>query len=654
MSTSLQPLSRVPAAVKFGILLATILLLLYGTIDHLWGSQADSAHHYSLVARLSQHWTLIGDNDPSLGEMNYYPRNSHILAAVIGKLVHSPLLGMQLVAQLSIMGVWIGLGAILLTLPRRAALGGIAILGLLLLLNRRFAHLEIFGVENLGNFFYAQLLAQVFMVVALWGALKMERRGAPAFTRYGFLICAVYFLTGTHLLPASQLVSALLALIALDFLPNKNATNGAWKRTVLAGLAFMVAGVLVFVKHPAFAAMKAIAGNDGSLTLSFFNTMPRIAIYGVVIALLSLALVLTWVRMERKSAVEDFLALKYIGVFGLAASSLCLLQLVLLNTGHGSAYAVKKHIFSMNSMFFLELAMLPILLFKRQRQAAVAPHRGLDLLHTTLALPLLTALSYSALSWNMGGLNTSDLVDLEHKLELRRDIALSIEPGKYNYAMGLPHVPAWVDYMMSIGIFASPRTDNSQNLLAGVPLSERDIVGTIITGAQTEIGKMKDCLLPGSTSELSIVHGACALKQLAQPRPFIGFTSADRQVNCVLSGFGGAEGGGRWTTAHHAKLACPVPQIGGEAPHTLELKGAAFLHGGISQRLQVRLNGQAMHEFLFTPAQPQPVIVLKLPEGVSGDLEINLSLPDAVSPTKLGLGPDDRELGLMIQSLEFR
>src|SRR5438132_644254 len=121
MQPNPQAANGMPPAVKLGVLLATMFVLLCYAVDHIWATSSDFAHHYALVARLAQQWTLpAGGFDPSLGEMNIYPRSSHALAAMLGTLLHSSFLGMHLVTLLSMMGVWAALGALMLTLPRRA------------------------------------------------------------------------------------------------------------------------------------------------------------------------------------------------------------------------------------------------------------------------------------------------------------------------------------------------------------------------------------------------------------------------------------------------------------------------------------------------------------------------------------------------------
>ena len=649
MPTPVPPISPVSGAVKVAIGVGAVILLLCVGIDTIWATSSDFSHHYALVARISQLWILPPGVDPSLGEMNIYPPNSHILAAMLGWLVHSPLLGMHLLTLLSMMGAWAGLGALMLTLPRRAALGTVALLALLLLLNRAL-RLDIYGIEDIGNFFFAQLVAQALMLGVLVAALAMERRAVAPLLRHGFVLGSIYLLAGTHLLPAVQLVCVLLALVGLEWLLQGRRGRREWLLSTALALAYMAAAVLLLIKHPAYAAMKTISANDGSLTLRVFSNMPSIAAYCVVIALLSAWLAFGWLRMERRGEGRDWLALKYIGLFGLAATGLCLLQLVLLHFGQGSEYAVKKHAFTLNSVFLVELALLPALRLGR----AAAPHPLWDVMHGALALPLLIATAFLTTTWHRGSLDTSDAVALEHKLELRRDLVLQSQAGKYVYVVEIPGMPPTMSYLLTIGVFGTPRTMNSLDVLSDRPLTEIPLIGTFITGADSNLGRMKECLLPGSNSELALVDGACATKQSARGRQRIGMTTIDGQPNCTLEGLGGGEEGGRWTVATEAILNCPVPIPEGAAPRTLVINANAFLHGDRKQRLRVSLNGGAAKEFLFVSQQPPPLVELKLPADANGMLKIHLTMPDSVTPQALGLGGDARQLGVIIKSLEFK
>ncbi|MBV8123709.1 MAG: hypothetical protein JO370_06465, partial [Paucibacter sp.] len=392
---------------------------------------------------------------------------------------------------------------------------------------------------------------------------------------------------------------------------------------------------------------------DGALFPALFSTTASIAVYCVLILVISASLIWTWVRMERGLARSHFLALKYIGLFGLAAASLCLLQIVLLQLGQGSAYAVKKHIFALNSVFFAEAALLPLLRWPRLRTAPGG--KDGSLFYEALALPLVTAVAFLSLIHHPPYLDASNVASLEHQLELRRDLSLPPHPGKNVYVVDVPGMPGGIQYMMSIGVFATPRTANSIDVLASRPLSEPDLVGVIIAGPRSTYGQMQDCLLPGSNDQLAVVEGVCAEKELRKGRRHIGFTTEDGQPACVLTSFGGAEEGGRWTTGTEASIECHVPQIGDAAARSVTLDGAPFLAGALTrQRVTLSVNDGPAHSFTYAPGAPPPALTLPLPANTEDKMVLHLALPDAVSPKQLGMSDDVRQLAWMLRTVDFQ
>src|SRR5437764_1099471 len=74
------------------VLLSAFFLLT--RIDSLFIGSIDLAHHVVLVTRLMEHLGgRLDVNDPSIGMMAVYPHYAHSLAAAVGALVNSPVLG---------------------------------------------------------------------------------------------------------------------------------------------------------------------------------------------------------------------------------------------------------------------------------------------------------------------------------------------------------------------------------------------------------------------------------------------------------------------------------------------------------------------------------------------------------------------------------
>jgi len=642
-------------AVRLALLAGCAFLLLCASVDAIWSGSGDFAHHYALVARIAQFWQLPPGVDPSLGEMNYYPRGGHILAAIIGTPLHSPLLGMHLTGLLSAFGVWAALAAILLTLPRRSAAAAAAILAALLIVNRFGLRLDLHGGEVVGNYFFSQLVAQSLSAAALLAALLMERRQLAPLLRHGFLIGAIYLLAGVHLLPPSQLLGFLLALIGLDLLLAARSA-GAWRwRTAAPAAGAMLLAVLLLYSHPSFRAMKELSLNNGELHIRHFPGMGSIFAYCLLLLATSALLLARWIRLDQWGKSARFLAFKYFALYGMAVAGMCLTQLLALKMGHGSEYAVKKHMFTLNSLFLIQLALLAVGRFQARLRADAAPDaRPAGALHAYLLLPLLASTAFLCLKPSNKLIDASDAVALEQQLTLRRDLVLTKTPGKYVYVLDFEGMPPMISYLMTIGVFGTPRTNNSMDVFMGQPLTESELVGTVLASPRSFYGKLDACRRPGNNDLIAILDGACVIQELHAEREVIGLASDDGPPNCVLQGFSGAEGGGRWTDQRQAALKCPVPHLGGVPARSAQLETTAFLNERVpAQRLSLALAGQPAVEYRYDAAQPSRQIALALPAGADW-LEVRLTLPDAVSPKQIGLSGDSRQLGLLIKNIRFK
>src|SRR5580765_6333062 len=91
-------------------------------INSLWTYGVDLAHHDVLVTYLMEHWQWPAKGDSSLGEMSVYPPGSHVVAAIAGTVLGSPVAGLQVVTLLSILALWGSIALALQSLPRRMAM----------------------------------------------------------------------------------------------------------------------------------------------------------------------------------------------------------------------------------------------------------------------------------------------------------------------------------------------------------------------------------------------------------------------------------------------------------------------------------------------------------------------------------------------------
>lgn len=634
------------------LLLAAAFLLLRA-LDSIWSTSTDLAHHYALVMRLSEFWKMPGAGDFSLGEMNYYPRSSHILAAIIGRFLGSALLGLQVTTLLSIIVLWASLLSIVLGLPKKAAFLAAFILCAVLWLNQRYLHLEVHADEVIGNFFYAQLVAQAFVIFIVALTLHFERTGVRPGLRYTLLVAAIYIATGIHLLPALELLVFFIALVGVDLLGQLRSGEFRWRSTGLAGLLVLAAGGAL-VLHPSFSAMSDLSRNNGDITTRYIQGMGAFLAYSVMHIGCSCFILRSWLLPGQSERARHWLALKYIGLFGLAVGGLCLLQVLALQLGQGSEYSVRKYIFALNTSLLVELAMFVALrVCQRKPDWLVERVGNPSAVATDWLAPMLLILAFYCVTPAGATLDTSNLVALEHRLLLRRELSLPSLPGKFNYLAAVDGLPSSVAYMMSIGVLRSPRVATPQTSMPAWWMLDWDHVGTLVTSENSDLDKDPACRRAAPTNALVMLDGACLEKRFPR-RYLLGFTTLHRPSACTLTGFSSVEAIGVWTDGHVASLRCPLPVSSEKALRTVDIEGEVFLDHVPAQRIIVGIKGQTPVEYRFDASHPAQLMVLKLPATVGPAVQIDFTLPDAASPRQLGLSQDVRQLGIAIRTIEFK
>jgi hypothetical protein len=596
------------------------------------------------VVRLSELWTIPAAHggDPSLGEMNVYPRLSHILAALVGRFFGSAMLGMQVTAQLAIVVIWASLISIVLSLPKKA---GVLAAGTLLFAfwaNHHYLHADLHAGEVIGNFFFAQLVAQALVIFVIALTLNLERTDKPPIYRHLLLATAVYCSAGIHLLPALQLLLFFMALVAVEIYRQWSLGQADRRSTGLAVLLVLATSVAL-ARHPTLAVMNELSGNNGVLVSQRNSSLGAMLTYCSALAFSSGLTLWLWLRPGQSAPAQPPIAFKYIALYGLAVSGLCLVQVLALHAGHGSEYAVQKHIFALQTTLFIQLVLAPVLLAYRYKPVlAMGTH--------ALLAPLLTIFAFYAVTPGQARLDASDLVNLERQLLLRRDLYMPITAGKYNYVHGIGNFSPTIDYMMSIAIFKAPRITTQ----LAMKTWDWGMVGTLVTAENAEFDQDPACRRAPPANALVILDGACIGKRFPG-RHIIGFTSSHAPTTCTAQGLSVVEAFGTWTEGRKSSLRCPLPATT-EAfqAKTVQIDAVAFLNQVPVQRALVSVQGGVPVEYRFDAGHPAHTMVLNLPKTAEQFVDIELTLPDAVSPKQLGLGQDGRQLGISIKSIEFK
>lgn len=634
------------------IVLAVVsALFILVNADAGWSASIDLSHHYALAFRLGENWQLVPD-DPTLGEMNVYPRLSHIAAALVGLLTNSTLLGMQIVALGSLAAVWGAFLLMLMTLPRAAACASALLLASLVYLNHTFFGLPIHGAEIVESYFFSQLVAQALTLLVIALAMRLEQQ-ASRWHAYALLLAALYVVTCTHLLPAIELLGVLAGLLVLDML-----VPGPRRRAVLAHVILLAAGIAIVVLNPAFAVMRGIAENNGSLGLMGFSSTGAIVALCCGSLILAAGLLLAWLRDAARLPVR-----KYLAVYGAAVAALCLLQIVLLQVHLGSDYAVKKYVFGLLSFVFVAVAVLlgswlANVLSRVPQQYGAFGHALSAIARSNtvvcVVLALVAGVTFAnAATWRKV-FDVSDAVAIERQLVSLRDTVLATAgAGHYHVVVDLPNQPAAIGYMFSLGVMHVPRDVAIKNNFSAEKMGPAAQYASLVTGrSQGRCGNIVGCAR--SPGPLMVLDPVCVEQVIASAsicKGTLDFTSAGNVDASMLNGFSGPEASFRWTDGHKATVTCQVGQ-----PYRLaRLQISPFMTANHQrQRASISVNGGPPVLVDFNGTAAGKLVDVPLPEVAKGNkMVFTIEMPDAVTPLKLGLGNDGRELGLAVHSLAF-
>lgn len=627
-----------------GVLFVGLLVILLN-LDTFGSTSVDLAHHYALIFRISEDWRLVPD-DPSLGEMNIYPKGSHVAAAVVGMLVGSPFLGMHLVALASLVLLWASGLAILRSGPHRD--GGMGLVALALLVAINHGGVRLHGAEISGSYFFSQLMSQALAIAAVAMAIRLEQTRHRVWACL-FLLGAIHVVTVVHLLPALELLGVFAGVLLME-LVRPGLARRERARLALASAVGLAAGIAIVVLHPSFAAMRVISGNNGGVDLGRLGSVWMTGVMCLMVLASTWSLLRAWWR-----APESHVMYKYLAMYGVAVAGLCLLQMVLRYFNMGSDYAVKKYAYGLTTFLFLRLALwignlAGEALLKKPAFARLAGDR---LFRVTLFGAALFVIVMTV-DRTRQQVDTSDIVAAERQLTLLRDTALPpAPPGKSNLVREIDRMPMIFNYMFSLAVTRTPRGIAEHDFLAGTALGPIEQYGTIVSSrGHSRSNGGGQCAQPG-TGPLALLDPACVGRAQQQARVCTGsfdFSQKGHVDPAMLSGFGDPEKDFRWTDGAEAAFTCEA-----ERPYQ---KAVLILAPYVTvthprQRVSIRVDGAPPQEVVMDSPAVR-VIELPLPQVAAGQpIVIRLALPNAVTPKSLGLGEDGRRLGVAVTSVSF-
>lgn len=301
-----------------------------------------------------------------------YPPLAHALAAVVGSLFGSSVVGLNIV---SILCLIVLAASVAYLLKQTGFVSFVATSVVLFFFYFVVRKVPLLGYEVVRNYFYAQLVATAYFMVAL---IAFSRLHAKVRDQVGFSVLVV--LVGSFIYPIPVLIYflATFVLLVLRLIENKG-------RELLYALVYFTATILVFLWSPYTESMIRIAANNGGLTVfPFSNEGSDLNLLGFgfigLMFLLSGIMALSSLRVQGAFIRVPFFPL--INAVTLATSGLAVAQSVLLVLGFSNPYAVKKYFFILDTFSLMELSLIGTYFvtrfFKRPASSAHAKGRWMS------------------------------------------------------------------------------------------------------------------------------------------------------------------------------------------------------------------------------------------------------------------------------------
>ena len=331
---------------------------------------SDAGQHYALVRALMD---LNAWGTPSsasnLGLLSYYPPMSHWLAAEVGKLFGSGLIGMTVVASASVALFYLAMFVMSSRINWR-----VPIIACLITIGYAVLRGPVFGRMVVNNYFFAQavgsaIAALVLLVVLLkfhkWNGLVLDL----------LVLIAGQILVATHLMPAAQLLACYCTILLVCAW-----TRSSWQ--IVGRLALFSGLSLALIFYNPFAwNVYQIAQSEGGAHINLFGN--RFAQIVLLTAGVVASIKLIWHTREQEDAGM------FLGCMGLATCGLAFLQIFLFWLGFGSNYAIAKHMFVVVALFIFVLASNIALKKRWPAEANKLGGAGMSLVFSSL-LALLT------------------------------------------------------------------------------------------------------------------------------------------------------------------------------------------------------------------------------------------------------------------------
>jgi len=369
------------------IVASVSIFMLFGEF-HAYSS--DAGQHYDLVRAHMDYLEEGGRPLPTrhLGALAFYPPLSHWMAAGVGKLLGSGLIGMTVVASASVGLFYLAMFVMSFRIDWRAPVFASLITICFALLRG-----PVFGRMVVNNYFYAQAVGSAIAALVLLIALYKWRSWNGIALDF-FVLVSGQIVVCTHLMPAAQLLAAYCTIL-LVVAWTRSSRRHLWRLVVFTGLSLALTALNPFAQNN-----YEIAQSEGGAHINFFGE--RITQIFLLVGGVAASIKL----IQRTVKTED--AGMFLGCMGLSACGLAFLQMLLFWIGIGSNYAIAKHMFVLVAILIFVLAANLAL-----RRATQAEHQNFGKPATVLVMCSVLALLTARIDMYPSILNLSKVLQFQ-------------------------------------------------------------------------------------------------------------------------------------------------------------------------------------------------------------------------------------------------
>jgi hypothetical protein len=272
-------------------------------------------------------------------ETHLYPALAHYIAATLGTLSGSGFMAMIAVAAGAVAVVYAMILAMVRAVSPVAAV--IAFIAIVVLMVERIRLVP--GSEVVSNFFYPQLLAYAFALIAL-ALLSASYRRREGILLDLTIVAAAHFIALAHLLPALQFLGAYGLVLLIEAIDERT-------RPAAVRLAVFAVMALTIFLNPSFTIMTTLSAHEGGISYGFkITTFSRAIVF--LGALVASGAAMIAFRRDKSAGL-------FLGAFGCATGAIGLAQWLAFEVaGYGSSYAVSKHMASAGTFAVVNLSCL--------------------------------------------------------------------------------------------------------------------------------------------------------------------------------------------------------------------------------------------------------------------------------------------------------